>query len=275
MKLIKMTSVMLTLALTLGACSNSSTNEQNSAQGGENSKNEAKAALNNKTFTVNDVKFTMVKVEGGTFTMGASGKLIDKAVDNEYPAHKVKLSPYYIGQTEVTQELWVAVMGDNPSLFKGADLPVEHITWDHCKEFISRLNNLTGEKFRLPTEAEWEFAARGGNLSKDFIYSGSNNLFNVAWFSDNSNGTTHPVATKQPNELGIYDMNGNVEEWCNDFAGDYNSADQTNPTGLSSGEYHSIRGSSIIDEAIYFQVSHRDGAPGVRCERDLGFRLAL
>ena len=151
MKLIKMTIAVLVMALTMGACSLFSKSDKNVS---EDDETQEKTITNTKTFTVNDVKFTMVKVEGGTFTMGASGKLIDKAGDNEYPAHKVKLSPYYIGQTEVTQELWVAVMGDNPSLFKGAELPVEHITWDHCKEFISRLNNLTGEKFRLPTKDE-------------------------------------------------------------------------------------------------------------------------
>lgn len=274
MKLIKMTIVVIVMALTMGACSLFSKSDKNVS---EDDETQEKTITNNKTFTVNDVKFTMVKVEGGTFTMGASGKLIDKAEQDEYPAHKVKLASYYLGQTEVTQELWVAVMGDNPSQFKGVNLPVENVNWNDCQEFLSRLNNLTGEKFRLPTEAEWEYAARGGNLSKDYIYSGSDNLFNVAWWGDNSDGVTHPVATKQANELGIYDMSGNVWEWCNDWLGDYNSSEQANPVGPSTGGCRVTRGGSFAADYVYngWRVSDRNCSSPEFIAGNLGFRLAL
>ena len=272
MKLIKMTIAVIVMALTMGACSLFSKSDKNVS---EDDETQEKTITNTKTFTVNDVKFTMVKVEGGTFTMGASGKLIDKAEQDEYPAHKVKLASYYIGQTEVTQELWVAVMGDNPSQFKGVNLPVENVNWNDCQEFLSRLNNLTGEKFRLPTEAEWEYAARGGNLSKDYIYSGSNNLFNVAWFSDNSDGVTHPVATKQANELGIYDMSGNVFEWCSDWYGSYDSSQQANPVGPSSGGNHVTRSFCFSSTAPFFRVSDRQNSSPDWHNCDLGFRIAL
>lgn len=275
MKLIKMTSVMLTLALTLGACSNSSTNEQNSAQGGENSKNEAKAALNNKTFTVKGVKFTMVPVEGGNFMMGATGKMVDNAESDEFPTHNVTLSTYYIGQTEVTQELWTVVMGYNPSNFQGAYLPVEQVTWVDCQKFIAKLNELTGENFRLPTEAEWEFAARGGNKSKGYKFSGSDNVDEVAWNIENSGDMTHSVATKKPNELGIYDMSGSLDEWCADIFGTYDSSAQTDPKGPSNGEQRVNRGSSFKHEAERCRLSNRDYSKPELFYVSVGFRLAL
>jgi formylglycine-generating enzyme required for sulfatase activity len=177
----------------------------------------------NKEFTVNGVSFTMVKVDGGTFKMGATSEQGSDAEEDEKPAHSVTLSSYWIGQTEVTKALWNAVMGTNPSLSKGDELPVENVSWKDCQKFIKKLNQLTGETFRLPTEAEWEYAARGGNKSKGYKYSGSNDLGTVAWSSNNSLPKTHPVATKQPNELGIYDMSGNVYEWCNDYYDSYSS----------------------------------------------------
>ena len=163
----------------------------------------------------------MIPVEGGTFTMGSN---INGSWSNAYPEHTVTLSDYSIGQTEVTQELWIAVMGNNPSHFKGdPQRPVERVTWDDCQSFINELNKLTGRHFKLPTEAQWEFAARGGNQSMGFTYSGSNNLNDVAWYENNSNNSTHPVATKTPNELGLYDMSGNVQEWCQDWCGYYHN----------------------------------------------------
>ena len=197
-----------------------------------------------KTYEVNDINFQMVEVRGGTFTMGTTNEQGSDAYNDEKPAHSVTLSSYYIGKTEVTQELWEAVMGDNPSWFKGDRKPMECVSWDDCQTFISKLSSLTGKKFRLPTEAEWEFAARGGIKSKGYKYSGSNTLDDVAWYKDNSGNTTHEVGTKSPNELGLYDMSGNVEEWCNDWYGDkyYSSSPSNNPTGLSSGAYRVLRG---------------------------------
>ena len=229
-----------------------------------------------ETFTVNGVAFKMVKVAGGTFQMGATSEQGSDAYDNEYPVHSVTLSDYYIGQTEVTQELWEAVMGSNPSYFKGNNqCPVEKVSWDDCQEFIEKLNRLTGKNFRLPTEAEWEYAARGGNKSRGYKYSGSNNPDAVAWYYHNSGGKTHPVAQKQSNELGLYDMSGNVYEWCQDWYGDYSSNSQTNPRGASSGGRRVQRGGSWNYYVWYVQVSERGSyAPDSR-DYDEGLRLAL
>lgn len=178
------------------------------------------------------VSFTMVAVAGGTFTMGCS--------DSDATPHSVTLSGFCIGETEVTQALWQAVMGSNPSKFKGdMQRPVECVSYNDCKTFISELNSLTEENFRLPTEAGWEFAARGGNSSKGYEYSGSNSIGNVAWYADNSGSTTYPVKMKSPNELGLYDMTGNVWEWCNDWYDRdyYKNSPQSNPRGPLSGSY--------------------------------------
>ena len=188
------------------------------------------------------ISIDMVRVEAGTFTMGATAEMKDPWKE-EKPTHQVTLTnDYYIGKYEVTQALWKAVMGNNPSNFKGDDLPVEQVSWDDCQEFISKLNRITGKTFRLPTEAEWEYAARGGNKSRGYQYSGSNNLSDVAWFRDNSGSKTHAVGTKQPNELGIYDMSGNVWEWCQDWFGKYKRSSQVNPTGANSGSGRVLRG---------------------------------
>ena len=228
-----------------------------------------------QTFTVNGVSFNMILVEGGTFTMGATSEQWSDADSDEKPAHQVTLSSYYIGETEVTQALWEAVMGSNPSKFKGYDRPVECVSWKKCQAFISKLNAATGKKFRLPTEAEWEFAARGGNNSLGYKYCGSNNLDSVAWYHDNSGKKTHPVKTKSPNELGIYDMSGNVWEWCHDRKGKYNSSAQTNPTGPSKGSRRVDRGGGWYNFAWYCRVSSRDDdAPGYRYD-GLGLRLVL
>lgn len=211
----------------------------------------------NETITVNGVSFTMIKVEGGTFQMGATSEQGGDADSDEKPVHSVTLSDYYIGETEVTQELWEAVMGSKPSKFKGSQRPVERVSWNDCQGFIKKLNQLTGKNFRLPTEAEWEYAARGGNKSKGYKYSGSNTIGNVAWYDDNSNSQTHNVKTKSPNELGIYDMSGNVWEWCQDWKGNYNSGSQINPTGPSSGSRRVGRGGSWSDDAEGCRVSFR------------------
>ena len=236
------------------------------------------AAMNSEieTFTVNGVAFKMVKVAGGTFQMGATSEQGSDADSDEKPVHSVTLPDYYIGQTEVTQELWEAVMGSNPSYFKGDNQrPVEKVSWDDCQEFIEKLNRLTGKSFRLPTEAEWEYAARGGNKSKGYKYSGSNNPDAVAWYDDNSGGNTHTVAQKQSNELGLYDMSGNVWEWCQDWYGNYSSNSQTNPTGPSTGSHRVLRGGSWCYYARRVRVSFRyRGTPDLRLIIN-GLRLAL
>ena len=233
-----------------------------------------KASYSNGTLTVNGIKYNMVWVEGGTFRMGATSEQGSDAYDKEKPVHSVTLSGYYIGKTEVTQALWKAVMCSNPSRFKGDNLPVEWVSWNDCQEFIRKLNALTGQNFRLPTEAEWEFACRGGNNSRGYKYSGSNYIDNVAWYDGNSGKNTHPVATKLPNELGIYDMSGNVWEWCSDWYGYYSSVAQTNPKGPYGGSDRVLRGGSWYTNARFFRSSYRDfSSPGDRGY--LGLRLSL
>ena len=233
------------------------------------------ASYSNGMLRVNNVEYKMIPVAGGTFTMGATSEQGSDTWDDEKPTHQVKLSSYYIGETEVTQALWQAVMGSNPSYYEGSNLPVENVSWNDCQEFITKLNAMTGQKFRLPTEAEWEFAARGGNNSKGYKYSGSNNIDDVAWYYGNSGSNTHAVKTKQPNELGIYDMSGNVWEWCSDWYGDYSSNARTNPTGPSTGSFRVYRGGSWSDHARSCRVSTRGSdSPDYR-DCDLGLRLAL
>ncbi len=228
-----------------------------------------------QTFTVNGVRFTMVRVDGGSFKMGATSEQGSDAYDDEKPAHQVTLSTYSIGETEVTQELWEAVMGSNPSNFKGSKRPVERVSWNDCQDFIRKLNAATGRSFRLPTEAEWEYAARGGNRSRGYKYSGSNTLGDVAWYDDNSGDQTHNVATKQSNELGLYDMSGNVWEWCSGGYGSYSSSAQRDPEGPNSGSSRVIRGGSWGYYARYCRSSFRDGHAPDRCYNFLGLRLAL
>ena len=231
--------------------------------------------LNEKTnlsLTVNGVSFDMVYVEGGTFDMGATIEQGSDASDDEYPVHSVTLNGYYIGKYEVTQELWEAVMGSNPSHFTGAQNPVECVDWNDCQEFVSSLNSLTGRTFRLPTEAEWEYAARGGNQSSHYKYSGSDNIGDVAWYDGNK---THAVGTKSPNELGIYDMSGNVEEWCSDWYGGYSAGAQTNPQGPSSGSDRVLRGGSWRYFARACRVSFRHNFDPVNSDSDSGLRLVL
>ena len=226
-------------------------------------------------YEVNGVTFKMIAVEGGTFKMGATSEQGSDTRSDERPVHSVTLSDYYIGETEVTQELWDAVMGSNPSRFKGSQKPVEDVSWYDCQTFIKKLNRLTGKNFRLPTEAEWEYAARGGNKSKGCKYSGSNTIGNVAWYEDNSGGETHDVKTKQANELGIYDMSGNVWEWCQDYDGDYSSSSQTNPTGPTSGSHRVYRGCSWYDSAKGCRVSYRNNSVPGSTGSILGLRLSL
>ena len=230
----------------------------------------------NMVLSVGGVTYTLVYVEGGTFTMGATREQGSDATESEKPSHSVTLSSYHIGETEVTQALWQAVMGSNPSEFTGdSRRPVELVKWEDCQRFISRLNSLTGQHFHLPTEAQWEYAARGGSKSRGYKYSGSNDLGSVAWYRDNSSSTTHPVKTKSPNELGLYDMSGNVDELCQDWFGYYSSGSQTNPTGASSGSNRVSRGGSWNDDARFCRVSYRYGSTPSSRSFNLGLRLAL
>ena len=233
-----------------------------------------------ETFTVEGVPFNMIHVEGGTFTMGADEN-DEAAMPDEYPAHEVTLSDYWMGETQVTQELWKAVMGYNPSRFNdNPNHPVEHVSSVDCKEFIRRLNDLTGKEFRLPTEAQWEFAARGGNPGKEnrYRYAGSNDIFEVAWFKENSTGSTHPVGELEPNELKLYDMSGNVLEWCADSYRYYRENSQTNPIALIGSLLRVVcvvRGGSWYGDARFCRVSNRSSRTKEGTEDFLGLRLAL
>lgn len=228
--------------------------------------------------TVHRVSFKMIKVHGGTFTMGATSEQGNDANSDEKPAHQVTLSDYYIGQTEVTQALWDAVMDNNPSHFTGdMNRPVENVSYGDCQTFISKLNKLTDKTFRMPTEAEWEFAARGGIKSQSYKYAGSNDIKEVAWYKDNAGDKPHPVATKKANELGLYDMSGNVSEWCRDKYSSYSSDPQTNPTNYYSGYYLVYRGGDYVNRDYTCRVSSRHYAsnPSNNACFNIGIRLAL
>lgn len=262
----------------------------------------------NFTEKVNGVEFEMVYVKGGTFRMGATEEQGSDARDDEKPVHEVTLSDYYIGKFEVTQGLWTAVMGSNPSYFKkGDNYPVELVSWDDIQTFLTKLNQLTGKTYVLPTEAQWEYAARSGIGSSTRVYvwcgggaiafsgsvsgssgsgeatkySGSDDIDEVAWYWDNSavdgSRSTHPVGQKQPNALGLYDMSGNVWEWCSDWYASnyYSNSLQMNPTGPSTGSHRVLRGGSWNFDARYCRVSIRsDGSPGY-CDNYDGFRVVL
>ena len=239
------------------------------------SSNSSSPSGNTITIPVKDgINIEMVKVEAGSFNMGATPEM-ENPNEDEKPVHRVTLTNnYYIGKYEVTQALWKIVMGSNPSNFKGDNLPVEKVSWNDCQKFISKLNKLTGKSFRLPTEAEWEYAARGGNKSRGYQYSGSNTIGDVAWYDGNSGSKTHAVGTKQPNELGAFDMTGNVWEWCQDWFNRYSSSPQTNPIGAVSGSCRVYRGGSCCYSG-YCRCSCRfDGTPDFR-NGDLGLRLVL
>ena len=215
--------------------------------------------------------FKMIFVQGGTFKMGSN------EYDDEKPIHSVTLPDFYIGETQVTQGLWKAVMGDNPSRFKnGVDYTVETVSWDDCQNFLKKLNKKTGKNFRLPTEAEWEYAARGGQHHSTYKYSGSDKLSEVAWYNEDwDKGSTHPVKNKKPNELGIYDMSGNVWEWCQDWYGSYNEQDEKDPQGPSSGSSRVLRGGSWCNFANHCRVSYRYGYDPRYRSDGCGLRLAL
>lgn len=228
-----------------------------------------------RAFEVNGVRFKMIYVEGGSFMMGAADD-DGEALNAEKPRHKVTLDSYYMAETQVTQALWKAVMVWNPSNWKAPNRPVECVTWDDCQKFLMKLNALTGMQFCLPTEAQWEYAARGGKCSKGYKYAGSNDLGSVAWYYGNSNGETHDVKQKQPNELGLYDMSGNVREWCNDWfdVNYYANSPEHNPQGSGSVYYHVLRGGSWGLFSRSCRLSDRRCGPGGRFN-GRGLRLAF
>ena len=226
---------------------------------------------------INNIDSEMIHVKGSTFTMGATFEQYGESETDEYPAHQVTLSDYYLSKYEVTQEMWLAVMGYNPSHFKG-DLkrPVEMVSWEDCQTFLTKLNQMTGKNYRLPTEAEWEYAARGGDSSKCYKYSGSDNIADVAWFFRNSQITTHPVGTQSPNELGLYDMSGNVWEWCQDGLYKYNSVSEINPIHQPNGtlQMRVIRGGGYNNESNFCRVPYRNYDTPDKKRDNFGFRIA-
>ena len=226
------------------------------------------------------ISIVMVKVDAGTFMMGNTDEFLKIFMSSEMKddelKHEVTLTDdYYMGKYEVTQALWQAVMGSNPSRSKGDNLPVENVSWNDCQKFIRKLNSMTGRKFRLPTEAEWEYAARGGKKSRGYQYGGSSNISDVAWYDGNSYKKPFAVGTKQPNELGIYDMTGNVYEWCQDWKGSYSNSSQTNPTGPTSGADRVVRGGSWSSNQMFCRSSYRCSFTPSFSNCDLGLRLAL
>ena len=232
-----------------------------------------------KVFNVEGVKFTMVKVEGGTFTMGATPEQGTEPQANEKPAHEVTVGDFWIGQTEVTQELFEIVTGFNPSYTRWPQCPVDKVSWKDCHSFLETLNELTGLEFRLLKEAEWEYAARGGKLSKGYKYAGSDNLDEVAWTVANADGKSHPVASKKPNELGLYDMSGNVYEWCEDKYLMYDGSEpQYSQKMLKSDikrEFHIERGGCWDQGPTMCRVAYRHAGNYTHMYAYDGFRIAL
>ena len=240
----------------------------------------------NRVFTVNHIPLKMVFVKGGDLQLGCTADRDDSCKAREIPNHTVSLSDFYIGETEVTQALWMAVMGhdNNPSYWKGNTLPVERVSWAECHRFVARLNKYLakelpeGYHFALPSEAQWEYAARGGMKSAGTRYSGGNDLKQLAWFYDNSNERTHDVRVKTANELGVFDMSGNVWEWCEDWYNEsYYAENQswTNPMNDVEATYRVLRGGSWNYAAPYSRCATRDyGSIHTRYE-DCGFRVAL
>ena len=228
-------------------------------------------------FDVKGVAFTMVKVESGSFVMGATDEHGELAYNWEKPVHYVTVADFFIGQTEVTQELWNAVMGYVPSKFQNDPTnPVETVSWEDCQVFIQKLNQITGNKFRLPTEAEWEFAARGGINSLGYKYSGSNQIKEVAWQQvPNEEGKTHPVGLRRPNELGVYDMSGNVWEWCNDWFGAYIVDELVNPHGPKTGNVRVCRGGCWHSHERYCCVFFRSFRAPHENTSYIGLRLVM
>ncbi len=237
--------------------------------------NVVQEGFHNKTIMVNGCAIDLIAITGGTFDMGCASYQNGDCDKDEKPVHEVYLNNFYIGKYEVTQDLWISVMGANPSYNVGSGYPVENVSWDDCQNFILSLNRLTGLHFRLPTEAEWEYAAKGGNKSKGWIYSGSNKIDDVAWYSNNNNGGTNMVGRKKPNELDIYDMSGNVWEWCQDWKENYSKNAVKNPQGPMKGVCRVIRGGGWNNISKNCRVSDRNAKIPTSRRDDYGLRLVL
>lgn len=255
-----------------------------------------------ETFKVGNVHFTMVRVDEGVFKMGATPDQGNYFHEDELPVHRAQLSQFYIGETEVTQALWEAVMGTTIEDLRkdamdyllstdaadtdlercqhlygeGPDMPVYYVSWEQAQEFCRRLSELTGRQFSLPTETQWAYAARGGKMGKNYMYSGSNNMHEVGWTDEKpTEGSAHPVAQLLPNELGLYDMTGNVWEHCHDWYGPYPLERQVDPYGPDTGTYHVLRGAGWGDDKRLARTSARAfHEPNYR-SHNIGFRLAL
>ena len=224
---------------------------------------------------INELLQHMKFIVGGSITIGATPGQIREVADSAIPPHMVVVANYYIGQYEVTQEEWESVMHSNPSNHKNPKFPVENVSYNDCIDFIRKLNAITNKTFRLPTEAEWEYAAREGSSDCTYRFAGSDHINDVAWNKENSNGMTHKVGTKTPNALNIYDMSGNVWEWCSDWYSPYNDKKQINPTGPSIGNSRIIRGGGWGYGEWHCQVSYRQGLNPASFNDGLGFRLAM
>ena len=226
------------------------------------------------TIKANGVAIPMKLIAGGTFTMGGSLEGIDYK-NNELPAHSMKVESFYMSEYEVTQQLWTAIMGTNPSEFIGEQNPVENVNWYDCVEFTKKLCSLTGKTFRLPTEAEWEYAAKGGANQENYEFAGSNHIGDVAWAASNSGKTTHPVGQKSCNRCGLYDMSGNVYEWCSSWYAPYTVETMNNPLGPDSGEDKVFRGGSWKYSDTYCRVTYRPHTNPNGKYNNLGLRLVL
>lgn len=220
------------------------------------------------------INIPMVEVQGGIFAMGCTNEQGNDCYAGVH--NNVMLNSYSIGKYEITQAQWKVVMGKNPSHFSDCDeCPVEMVSWNAAQEFIKKLNQLTGKSYRLPTEAEWEFAARGGTLSKGYKYAGSDNISTVAWCVYNNDGKTHPVGQKLPNELGLYDMSGNVWEWCSNWKGEDDASNQTNPQGPVDGVFKLLCGGGWQNKETHCKVSNRTFNAPTHYGNQYGLRLVL
>ena len=269
-----MVAAMAMLTVTYVGCKGQGGGE-GEGEGGEEVVVEQPATM---TLKVGDAEFTMSRVDAGTFTIGPVAGDKDVTAE-EKPAHQVDLTEsFYIAQTEVTQELYKAVMGKNPSKFTGIkNLPVEQVSYNDAMEFCKRLSSRTGKHFTLPTEAQWEYAAQGGHKtpSTPTLFAGSDDINAVGWYKDNSDSTTHTVAKKAPNAIGLYDMTGNVFEWCSDWYGNYKDGAATNPNGPANGKDRVLRGGSWRGDAKNCRVSYRYNYGPDHNRFNLGFRVIM